>query len=106
VRLAVATLGLALLLLGPLVPASWLYVQHLNAGVCGHTQLAAVSIDWLPPRVTCTYERHHRLISVGHDAPYRDVAGALMAMGLVLAIAAFGAPPRRERTEPWAPTPS
>ncbi len=48
-----------------------------------------------PPRVTCTYRLPGRLLVVRHEAAYRDVAAALMAMGIVLAIAAYAAPARR-----------
>ena len=81
-------------------------MQRLNGGVCGAPGTFSVSVELVPPRATCTYARHDRAVEVSHDAPYGDVAAALMAMGLVLAIAAFAAPPRRERTEPWATTPS
>ena len=92
-RVAVATLGLALLLAGPLVPGAWVWIQRLNGGVCGASGTFSVSVEWVPPRAICTYVRHSRVFEVRHDAPYKDVAGALMAMGLVLAISAFAAPP-------------
>ena len=67
--------------------------QRLNGGVCGASGTFSVSVEWVPPRAICTYVRHSRVFEVRHDAPYKDVAGALMAMGLVLAISAFAAPP-------------
>jgi hypothetical protein len=50
--------------------------------------------EWWPPRVTCTYLLGDRVLVVRHEAPYRDVAAALMAAGVVLAVAAYAARPR------------
>ena len=100
VRFAAALLAVLLLLAGPFVPAVWLYTQWLNHGACRDSGAARVTEEswrterW-PPRVTCTYRFSDHVLVVRHDAPHRDVAAALMAMGLVLAIAAYAAPGRR-----------
>ncbi len=100
VRFAVALLAAVLFIAGPLVPAGWLVAQSHTGRVCesGRPRGAAgwtQSTEWFPPSVTCTYRLPRRLLVVRYDAAYRDVAAALMAMGVVLAIAAYAAPARR-----------
>ena len=101
IRFFVALLAVVLFVAGPLVPAGWLLAEQHRSGVCfadappGAASDWARSIEWLPPRVTCTYRLPDEVLVVRHDAAYRDVAAALMAMGLVLAIAAYGAPALR-----------
>jgi hypothetical protein len=99
-RFAAALVAGLLFIAGPLVPAGWLVAESHRAGVCGSGAPRGApgwtqSIEWFPPRVTCTYRLSGRLLVVRHEAAYRDVAAALMAMGLVLAIAAYAAPARR-----------
>jgi hypothetical protein len=100
IRFAVALLAALLFLVGPVMPASWVWVQMLNHTAChdfGPTPLQgeSYSTEWYPPLVTCTYVFPQRIVVVRHKAPYRDVAAALMAMGVVLAIAAYAAPGRK-----------
>ena len=99
-RFAVALLAALLFVIGPLIPAGWLVAESHRADVCGSGAPYGApgwtqSIEWFPPRVTCTYRLPGRLLVVRHEAAYRDVAAALMAMGLVLAIAAYAAPARQ-----------
>jgi hypothetical protein len=105
-RFVVALLAALLFIAGPLTPLGWVAGQSRDFGVCmqtppdapGPTSSGAeiiASAGWWPPRVTCTFRLRDEVVVVRHDAPHRDLAAPLMAMGLVLAIAAYAAPSRR-----------
>jgi hypothetical protein len=99
-RFAVALLAAVLFIAGPLFPAGWLVAQSRTGRLCESGRPRGApgwrqTTEWIPPSITCTYRLPRRLLVVRHEAAYRDVAAALMAMAVVLAIAAYAAPARR-----------